>query len=68
PQPSPDDPIDLVMAHQKLRDAIQELRLVTFGANDTGVPYLNERDARFKTAQFRLDEAARYLEKLSNRR
>ncbi|MEJ2078550.1 MAG: hypothetical protein P8Z74_11155 [Acidobacteriota bacterium] len=68
PQPSPDDPIGLIMAHQKLRDAIQELRLVTFGANDTGVPYLNERDARFKTAQFRLDEAARYLEKLSNRR
>jgi hypothetical protein len=55
------------MAHQELRGAVQELRMVSYGANDTGVPFLSEREARFRTAAYHLEQAHGYLEKRPGR-
>lgn len=64
PRPAMDDSLGLVMAHQELSAAVQELRMVTYGANDTGVPFRSERENRFESATLHLAQANQRLENL----
>ena len=63
PAPALDGPTEMVMAHQRLGEAVSQLRFVIHAANDYGIPFLYERNNHFESAQFALNEVDEYLKK-----
>jgi hypothetical protein len=61
PRPAMSSVLDLTMAYQKLTAALSELRLVVHAANDFGMPFQYERDARFTAAARAIAEANKHL-------
>ncbi len=63
--PGWDSGTDMVMAHQEMGQALNELRNVGFSAASTNnIPFIYERESRFDQAEFRLEQAREHLAKL----
>lgn len=65
--PAPTDNLNLIMAYQRMATALRKLSVVNVAANDSGMPFLYERNTRFESARRNLEEAESYLGKISPR-
>ncbi len=55
---------NVLLAYQAMGQALHELRIVTVPVNETGVPFIYQREANFRAAESHLREAEGYLDRL----
>ncbi len=55
---------NVIMAYQELDRALHQLRIVTVAVNETGVPFIHQRESNFRAAEAGLRQAEGYLAKI----